>query len=462
VLFYVRSHVQRWFFALAMLSLAARLLFLRIPCGCSRPTSFWYFLSVLPLIGFAGVSLMSSAALFRTVSSLRSVYLIPLSRRRLIVGLLLAQLLVAALVTLLVVALRASPVGALDSGSARGTFEYVFGVATLVIVALQVIAGPSRVASVIAGALLLTLLARLDVFMQPEIAGLPTADVLTLLALASWAAYAAWYCHTGPIGPVASVWRARRARLAPSRATRAIATRAAAIDAYLLGQATLWIACRKQAALWMSYIAMTGIVMSLSPFLFTHLRQRPLLDFSPISALLLMATAVVGNLIAGGIARRSRSLWLRSGDSRRDLFAIAERLGWRALALVGVPFLLAAALVWRFLPHLPTHAVYPLVVYLTLAPCGVYCGLLNFTRTSDLRFLALLLIAQGGVIAAVLHEDARGLPVGGVQWSFWALPLALGLLAVVLRRRAERRWLTIDWLRYRAPRPSSMGLRAAQ
>jgi hypothetical protein len=33
------------------------------------------------------------------------------------------------------------------------------------------------------------------------------------------------------------------------------------------------------------------------------------------------------------------------------------------------------------------------------------------------------------------------------------------VFALALRRVAERRWLTIDWLRYRAERTGAMGLR---
>jgi len=214
---------------------------------------------------------------------------------------------------------------------------------------------------------------------------------------------------------------------------------------------------------WTFYIVAFGVIMGLRPFLFTHMRHVPPPDFSVASVLSLLAVVSIGNGIAGNIARQSRTLWLRGGHSRRALFARAERLAWRALALVGVPFLLAAAAAWTFLPHLVTHALYPLAVYLTLAPCGIYSGLLNFTRTRDLPFLIVFwVVAQGGVIAAMLQEDTPGLPAGGVPFRFWVLPLGLALLAIAMRRITARRWLYIDWLRYRAPRPTSMGVRVAE
>jgi hypothetical protein len=345
-------------------------------------------------------------------------------------------------------------------GSVRGTFEYVFGAATLALVALQLIAGPSRVASLLAGALTLAFLGELDLFMRPEIAGLPTPDVLALAALAAWLAFVAWYSNSGPIAPVGAVWRARRAL---SRTSPSSTTRNAAIDTYLLGHPSLWRACRRPLSFWTLYIAGFGVVMGLRPFQFTHMRHVPPPDFSVASLLALLAMASIGNSLAGNIARQSRTLWLRSGDSRRALFARAERLAWRALALVGVPLVLAAGAAWTFLPHLFTHPVFPLAVYLTVAPCGLYSGLLNFTRTRDLPFLLFfLVVSQGGVIAALLQEDTPHLPVGGVPLGFWLLPIGLALLAVAMRRIAQQRWLQIDWLRYRAPRASSLGMRAVE
>jgi hypothetical protein len=460
--FYLRSRVQRWFFALAILSLAARMLLLRMPC-CSRPTSFWYFISVLPALGFASASLMSSAAVFRTVSSLRTVYLIPRSRTRLVLGLVLAQVFVAALVTVLVVALGAAAARPLAWGSARGTFEYTFGIATLAVVALQVIAGPSRVASVLVGTLLLALLARVDVFMQAEIGGVPTPHVLTVLALAAWLPFAAWYRHTGPIAPAAATWRAWP-RAAVGRSASAPASRSDALAAYLLDQASLWLACRRQLFFWLLYnCGMLGALVAMLWSPFFHSRHPPHRDFSAVPLILLFAISFATNTIAGCMARHSRALWLPSGDSRRVLFETAERLAWRALTLLGAPFLLIATAEWHFLPHLEMDAAYPVAVYLTIAPCGLYSGLLNFTRTADFRFVVFfLIVAQGGVTAAVLRSATAGNSYGGVPSGFWILPLGLALLAVVLRRMAQRRWLTIDWLRYRAPRPGTMGLRTAE
>jgi hypothetical protein len=177
----------------------------------------------------------------------------------------------------------------------------------------------------------------------------------------------------------------------------------------------------------------------------------------------MFAISFAPNTIAGCIARHSRALWLRSGDSRRLLFETAERLAWRALTLLGAPFFLIATAEWHFLPHVERDATYPVAVYLTIAPCGLYSGLMNFTRTADLRFVVfVVIVAQGAVTVAVMQSGAPGHSYGGVPLGFWIVPLGLALLAVGLRRVAERRWLTIDWLRYRAPRSSTQGCQVAE
>ncbi len=478
VLFYLRARVQRWFFALALGSLLARTAFLRMPCACARPTSFWYFVSAMPVIAFASISLMGSSALFRSVLSLRSVQLIPRARAQLVVGLLLAQVLVAALIALGVASIGAvGAVGALglDASDAApspplpwggpiGLFAYAFGLATLAAVALQVVAGPSRLAAVVAGALLLALLARIDAVWQPQIAGAPTAALLALAGFAAWASFAAWYLRLGNIPPMTAVWKSGP-RVATGPRAAGPASRSRALEAYLLGQPSLWPVCRRQLGYWLLYdgvMLLTLAAMAWFPLM--HTRHAPHRDFSGLPLVLLFAIGFATNTIAGRVARHSRALWLRSGESRRALFQCGERLAWRALAFTAVPLLLIATLEWKFLPHLDMEAAYPLAVYLTLAPCGLYLGLLNFTRTVDLRFMLLaLIVAQGALSAELLHGDLPDLVYAGVPLRYWLLPVLLLGLAGVLREFAARRWLAIDWLRHRPPRPNatSLGLRAA-
>lgn len=81
----------------------------------------------------------------------------------------------------------------------------------------------------------------------------------------------------------------------------------------------------------------------------------------------------------------------------------------------------------------------------------------------EIHFLGLFAEVTGGhvpisrVTAAVWLGIAPGNSHGDVPPGSWTLPLGLAVFALVLRRIAERRWLTIDWLRYRAPRPSVVG-----
>ncbi len=452
LLFFVRSRVQRWFFALALLSFTARLLILRMPCACKRETSLIYLLSIMPAFSFAAASIMVSAGVFRTISSLRTVYLIPRARAKLIVGLLLAQILVAVVVTLIVVALETSSVAPPAWGSPRGSFELCFGTTTLAIIAAQLIAGPSRIMAVVSGSLSLLLLARADFYSQPEIAGVPTADLLMIAALVAWAGFSAWYLTTGPIAPASVVWATGRALPLRRSANPTAITRDKALDTYLLGQPSFWLICRKPLFHWCIFLA-TWTVLVISPSLFIKLDHYPPPNFTGLITTFLIVVPMLSNTVAGNIARNSHSLWLRSSESRGALFLRAERLAWRAFVFFGVPLLVAAAAAWSVLPHPMFAAAYFVAVLLPVVPCGIYCGLLNFNRPSDLWFFALFLIlGMGSFFAATWDGASSAEAICGVRIGYWAIPPAIAVLALAIRWFAQRRWRTIDWLRFRAPR----------
>jgi hypothetical protein len=112
---------------------------------------------------------------------------------------------------------------------------------------------------------------------------------------------------------------------------------------------------------------------------------------------------------------------------------------------------IAAALAWNFLPHPGFAATYLVALLVPLVPCGIYCGLVNFTRPQDFRFFALFLIVGiGSAVAAALHGVVS--PERGGGMVYWVIPPGIGVLAVALRGFALGRWRTIDWLRFRAPR----------
>jgi hypothetical protein len=165
---------------------------------------------------------------------------------------------------------------------------------------------------------------------------------------------------------------------------------------------------------------------------------------------ILMYAPVVGvNTLAGVVARGSRRLWLCSGETRNVLYAIAARLAWQSLALLGIPLFGLALIEIRFLPHAGSDMLFSLAICVTLTPGALYLGLLNFRRRLNLPFLALYLIAVGALLADLLVESPQS------KQFLWIAPVALIAIGCVLRALARRRWYGIDWLRFRAERETS-------
>jgi hypothetical protein len=159
---------------------------------------------------------------------------------------------------------------------------------------------------------------------------------------------------------------------------------------------------------------------------------------------------VVGvNTVAGCVARGSRRLWLRSGESRTVLYTIGARLAWHALALLGIPLFGLALVEMRFLPHTEIDLWFPLAICVALTPCALYLGLLNFQRRLNLSFLALYVVAVSALVASLFVESAQG------RELLWVAPVTLLAIGGVLRALARRRWCGIDWLRFRAERETS-------
>jgi hypothetical protein len=172
-------------------------------------------------------------------------------------------------------------------------------------------------------------------------------------------------------------------------------------------------------------------------------------NYSSGTMILLYGPVVGVNVIAGCLARGSRRLWLRSGEARSALYAIAARLAWQSLALIGVPLFGLALLEIRFLPHADIDMLLPLAICIALTPGALYLGLLNFQRRLNLSFLALYVVAAGSLLAGLFVESGRG------RHLLWMLPAALLAIGALLRTLARRRWYGIDWLKFRAERETS-------
>jgi hypothetical protein len=443
--FYTRTRAQRWMLAGALLLFAAQLLTVRRACPCPRSFSPWPFV----LGGLAGsvaaMLTVFSAWDFRRISALRTVFLIPHSKLQLACGMLLAQLVAAAVgMGLVILVGHSDSTAPLAWGSPRGTFEILFGCALSFVVLLQLITGPSRIVSVVSLALLAPLAFRIAVFMQPEIFGLPKADVLALAGILAWFLFAAWFVSAWRPVTLSSVWaRGRDSVIAPVQVSRQTA-----IHAFLLGQPSLLRVCRQQLATWMLYHLI--IVAMLAGMKLLIARHNFPANYTMAIVILLYAPIVGVNTIAGCAARGARRVWLCSGESRIVLYAIAVRLAWQSLAILGIPLFSLALIEMRFLPHAGfDDMLLPLAICATLTPSALYLGLLNFRRRLNLSFLALYTAAAGAMMAGIFVESAQGRHV------LWFTPVAFLAIGCVLAAIAPRRWRGIDWLRFRAERERS-------
>jgi hypothetical protein len=442
--FYTRTRRQRWLLAGAVLLFAGELVMTREACPCRRSFGAWPFVLAGLASSLAAMIVSLSAWQFRRISALRTVFLIPHSKLQLAGGMLLAQLIPAAVGTALVMIIgHAEPLAPLAWGTPRGTFEMMFGCALSFIVVAQIITGPSRIVSVVTLALLAPLGLRIDLFMKPQILGLPKADVLAFAGILAWFLFAAWYITAWrPSAPSSIGTRGRDSAAASVRVSRQTALRV-----FLLGQPSLLRVCRQQLVIWITYhVVIIGMMAGMKLLIARH--NFPA-NYSMAIIILLFAPVVGVNTIAGCLARGSRRLWLGSGETRRELYAIAARLAWQSLALLGIPQFGLALLEIRFLPHAGIDMLFPLAICVALTPGALYLGLLSFRRRLTLSFLALYMVAAGALIAGLFVDSPQG------QKLLWIAPVALIAIGFVLRALARRRWYGIDWLRFRAERETS-------
>jgi len=223
--------------------------------------------------------------------------------------------------------------------------------------------------------------------------------------------------------------------------------RKSSIEAFLLGQPSLLRVCRQQLLLWMLCHFSTIAMLAVTSLLIV--RHHLPVNYATAITILLYGPVVGVNTVAGCVARGSRRLWLRSGESRTMLYSIAARLAWHALALLGIPLFGLAIVEMRFLPHTEIDLWFPLAICVTLTPCALYLGLLNFQRRLNLSFLALYVVAGSALVASLWVESAQG------RELLWIAPVVLLAIGGVLRNLARRRWCGIDWLRFRAERETS-------
>ncbi len=159
--------------------------------------------------------------------------------------------------------------------------------------------------------------------------------------------------------------------------------------------------------------------------------------------------------VATRLARRTRSLWLKSGLSRRGLLAAIERQIWRTVVprALAVSIVLSTGIALTYDIPMPVLAR-GLASAAATAVLAVYLGV-AFVRDSTFieGCVAAVLIASAGVGA----WTALSAPTHIGAWL--ATILAQVVVALVFRTFAIAQWRRIDWLMFKPIRISSQSLR---
>jgi hypothetical protein len=400
----------------------------------------------LPFIAFAIHSLSMSIAagyLFRVVSSPRSHRFLPHFRGRSL----------AAFVV--IVAIVAAPwVVMVPWAAPRGLPLAAALVWPLCMATLMVGLTFSPVATAVTFASLATIRWLLTRLMSayPEFFATPRVGDLTPMAgavflIGAWATFSIWYLRARRIEPLQSVAMILdRIGIRPS-AGSVVFDRASAMTATL---AATYPRDAKQLGVWVALLILgTKVAADLAKD--AHLPGTTVF-FVP--ALTLPGVLVAA--VATRLARRTRSLWLKSGLSRRGLLAATEKQVWRTAASrsIALSVVLATGIALAYDVPVPVleRGLASAVATATLA---VYLGV---AHVRDSRLIeactAALVVASAAVgVWAALSAPARD--------GLWLATIVIQIAAaLVLRAVAISQWRSIDWLVFKPIRIWSRSLRS--
>jgi hypothetical protein len=176
---------------------------------------------------------------------------------------------------------------------------------------------------------------------------------------------------------------------------------------------------------------------------------------TPILVPALVIPGVLLAAIATTVARRARSLWLKSGLSRRDLLAATEKQVWRTAAVRSIAASAVLATGFALAYDVPTPVLARgLVSAVTTAVLALYLGLalVRDSRLMEVCTAALVLASAGVALWAAFSSPVRD--------GVWLVTIGLqGAAALVCRRIAIAQWRRIDWLVLKPIRMLSQSLR---
>jgi hypothetical protein len=274
------------------------------------------------------------------------------------------------------------------------------------------------------------------IFLKPWLTSGAT-DPLAFFAvmLAAWLAFAVWYGRArkisrptwfddrSPIGfgdfTFGGQERVAVTAVAPSRSL--------ALRAHLLGWVSKFQAMAAGAIPAVLILGMTLVTPA----------QEDLLSF------LLILTMFQGS-VGYMVARRARRIWLRSGHDRASLFRLTERITLpRSLLAYGTA---AAILLLASLPgrqdEAPVLILYAVAV--TVLAAGVFYFGLSLTRGwsgIDGVIVFVLFVLCMPVNNSINTDQAHSIES---HW-IWIEAAMFGVMALLLRWHALRRWRALDW-----------------
>ncbi len=400
----------------------------------------------LPIIAFAIHSLSMTIAagyLFRVLSSPRAHRFLPHFRGRSLAAF------------LVIVAVVSTPWLLIVAWAALRPPYAVTLVAPLFIVVMFVAFTFFPVGAAVTFAVLLSLAWPLTqvASAQPEIfpaaLGLsPIAVAIGVLAtwVATWAAFSVWYLRVRRIEPI------QPPEMILDRLGFRPAVRSVVFDRRSAVAASLTSAYPQAAKQTLVGFAVLLVGTKIATLVAT---ASHLAFTTPILVPALVVPGVLLAAITTRVARRARSLWLKSGLSRRDLLAATEKQIWRTAALRSIAASVVLATGFALAYDVPGRVLARgLVSALATAVLALYLGLAHVreSRLVEICTAALVIAGAGVALWAAFSSPARD--------GLWLATIASQVAAALLCRAiAIAQWRKIDWLVFKPVRMWSQSLR---
>jgi len=265
---------------------------------------------------------------------------------------------------------------------------------------------------------------------------------MTLLAitLVAWVGFAFWFLRAPALkGPTDGIVQA-------NRVTRVSATPATAIRTFLFGNPSVLNP-------FMGGFLCAAFITLVWASIFVLLHQS--LHFGDAVVRAMGAAMGIGTYAGLGgwtVARRSRSLWLRGGLDRVELFRLCEAQAWKSFAATSVSVVLLLAIAWMLDPSVGVRYAVLLAFYLCAGVCLVYWGLMHVRGWRALDTVSGIVLFLVWLMSFATAQIALK--------TLWLMPVLIAVMlgaAVVLRLVAMHRWQRIDWLVCKLPRYPARG-----